>query len=260
MPENTIPAFQRALDLGVTTLEMDVAINAEGHVVLSHEPWMSAKICSHPDGRNVTEDEERRLRIYAMSDEEVAGFDCGSRGHPDFPRQQAMPVSKPLLGDVLQAVATHSPASARAPVRFNIEIKSRPEGDRVFHPEVREYANILYQVLQEYDIIERTTVQSFDPRALEAMHSIDPQVSTSLIISNSHGIRENLAQLSFVPDIYSPDYKLVDEELIRAAHARNIQVIPWTVNDADTMRKMLAWGVDGLITDYPDLAVEVLSE
>jgi glycerophosphoryl diester phosphodiesterase len=260
LPENTIPAFQLALDLGVITLEMDVAINAEGHVVLSHEPWMSAKICSHPDGRNVTEDEERRLRIYAMSDEEVAGFDCGSRGHPDFPRQQAMPVSKPLLGDVLQAVATHSPASARAPVRFNIEIKSRPEGDRVFHPEVREYANILYQVLQEYNIIERTTVQSFDPRALEAMHSIDPQVSTSLIISNSHGIRENLAQLSFMPDIYSPDYKLVDGELIRAAHARNIQVIPWTVNDADTMRKMLAWGVDGLITDYPDLAVEVLSE
>ena len=260
LPENTIPAFQLALDLGVTTLEMDVAINAEGHVVLSHEPWMSAKICSHPDGRNVTEDEERRLRIYAMSDEEVAGFDCGSRGHPDFPRQQAMPVSKPLLGDVLQAVATHSPASARAPVRFNIEIKSRPEGDRVFHPEVREYANILYKVLQEYNIIERTTVQSFDPRALEAMHSIDPQISTSLIISNSHGIRENLVQLSFVPDIYSPDYKLVDEELIRAAHARNIQVIPWTVNDADTMRKMLAWGVDGLITDYPDLAVEVLSE
>ena len=92
------------------------------------------------------------------------------------------------------------------------------------------------------------------------MHSIDPRVSTSLIISNSHGIRENLARLSFVPDIYSPDYELVDEELIHAAHARNIQVIPWTVNDADTMRKMLAWGVDGLITDYPDLAVEVLSE
>ncbi len=260
LPENTIPAFQRALDLGVTTLEMDAVINAEGHVVLSHEPWISAKICSHPDGRNVTEDEEKRLRIYAMSDEEVAGFDCGSRGHPDFPRQQAMAVAKPLLGDMLQAVAAHSSASARAPVRFNIEIKSRPEGDRVFHPEVMEYATILYKVLQEYDIIERTTVQSFDPRALEAMHSIDPQVSTSLIISNPHGIRENLAQLSFVPDIYSPDYELVDEELIHAAHARNIQVIPWTVNDADTMRKLLAWGVDGLITDYPDLAIEVLSE
>ena len=260
MPENTIPAFQRALDLGVTTLEMDVAINAEGHVVLSHEPWMSAKICTHPDGHNVTKDEEKGLRIYLMSDEEIAGFDCGSRGHPDFPRQQAMPVSKPLLGDVLQAVATHSSASRRSPVQFNIEIKSRPEGDRVFHPEVREYVNVLYRVLKEFDILERTTVQSFDPRALEAMHSLDPQVSTAWLIRNPHGFKENLAQLSFIPDIYSPDYELVDEELIRAAHALNIQVIPWIVNEADTMWKLLGWGVDGLITDYPGLAVEVLSE
>ncbi len=260
MPENTIPAFKRALDLGVTTLEMDVVINAEGHVVLSHEPWISAKICTHPDGHKVTEDEEKRLTIYSMSDEQVSGFDCGSRGHPDFPRQQAMPVSKPLLGDVLQAVATHSSASGRAPVRFNIEIKSRPEGDRVFHPEVREYADILYRVLQEFGVLQRTTVQSFDPRALEAMHSLDPQVSTAWLISNPLGFKENLAQLSFIPDIYSPDYKLVDQELIRAAHALNIQVIPWTVNDADTMRKLLNWGVDGLITDYPDLAVKVLSE
>ena len=260
VPENTIPAFQRALDLGVTTLEMDVAINAEGHVVLSHEPWISAKICTHPDGHNVSPDEEKRLRIYSMSDEEVAGFDCGSRGHPDFPRQRAMPVAKPLLSDVLQAVATHTSASGRTPVRFNIEIKSRPEGDRVFHPEVREYVNVLYQVLQQYDILERTTVQSFDPRALEAMHSLDPQVSIAWLISNEQGFTQNLAQLSFVPDIYSPDYKLVDEELIRAAHALNIQVIPWTVNDADTMWKLRDWGIDGLITDYPDLAVEVLSQ
>ena len=114
--------------------------------------------------------------------------------------------------------------------------------------------------MQEFDVLGRTTVQSFDPRALEAIHSIDPQLSTALLISDSRDFEQNLAQLSFTPDIYSPDYKLVDEELIRSAHARNIQVIPWTVNDADTMRELLAWGVDGLITDYPDLGVEVLSE
>ncbi len=260
LPENTIPAFQRALELGVTTLEMDVVINAESQVVLSHEPWISAKICTHPDGRNVTEHEEKQLRIYEMRHLEVAAFDCGSRGHPDFPSQQAMLLSKPLLADVLRAVATHSSASGRTPVRFNIEIKSRPEYDGVFHPEVREYAKLLYEVLRDHDIVHRTTVQSFDDRALEAMHSIDSQVSTALLISNPNGFRENLARLSFVPEIYSPKYDLVDEELIRTAHAQNIQVIPWTVNDADIMRKLLDWGVDGLITDYPDLAVEVLSE
>jgi glycerophosphoryl diester phosphodiesterase len=263
LPENTIPGFQRALELGVTTLEMDVVINAEGHVVLSHEPWMSAKICAHPDGRKVTEKEEKNLRIYTMSDEQVAGYDCGSRGHPGFPRQQAMPLTKPLLSEVFLAVASPSsalPSSAlvQTSVRFNIEIKSRPDGDGVFHPEVGEFSQILYRVLKEYGVLDRTTVQSFDPRALEAMHSINPELSIALLISDSRDLEQNLALLSFVPEIYSPDYKLVNERLIRAAHARNIQVIPWTVNNADTMRELLSWGVDGLITDYPDLAVEVL--
>jgi glycerophosphoryl diester phosphodiesterase len=260
LPENTIPGFQRALELGVTTLEMDVVINAEGHVVLSHEPWMSAKICAHPDGRKVTEDEEKSLKIYAMSDEQVAGFDCGSRGHPDFPRQQAMPLSKPLLSEVLEAFASPLSASGRTSVRFNIEIKSRPDGDGVFHPEVGEFSQILYRELSGHGVLERTTVQSFDPRALEAMHRLDPGLSIALLISDSHDLEQNLALLSFVPEIYSPNYKLLDEGLIRAAHARNIQVIPWTVNNAETMRKLLDLGVDGLITDYPDLAIEVLSE
>jgi glycerophosphoryl diester phosphodiesterase len=260
LPENTIPGFQRALELGVTTLEMDVAINAEGHAVLSHEPWMSAKICVHPDGRKVTEEEEKSLNIYGMSDEQVAGFDCGSRGHPDFPRQQARPLSKPLLSEVLQAFASPSSASGQPSVRFNIEIKSRPDGDGVFHPEVGEFAQILYGELREYGALERTTVQSFDPRALEAMHGLDPDLSIALLISDSHNLEQNLALLSFVPEIYSPNYKLVDEGLIRAAHARNIQVIPWTVNEAETMRELLDMGVDGLITDYPDIAIEVLSE
>ena len=145
-------------------------------------------------------------------------------------------------------------------VRFNIEIKSRPEGDKVFHPEVGEFSQILYGVLKEYGVLERTTVQSFDPRALEAMHRIDPELSIALLISDSHDLEQNLALLSFLPEIYSPDYKLVNERMIRAAHARHLQVIPWTVNTADTMRELLSWGVDGLITDYPDLAIEVLSE
>jgi glycerophosphoryl diester phosphodiesterase len=260
LPENTIPGFLRALELGVTTLEMDVAINAEGHVVLSHEPWMSAEICRHPDGRDVTKKEEKSLRIYRMSDAELAGFDCGSRGHPDFPRQQAMPLAKPLLDEVLQAVAARSSASGRPPVLFNIGIKSRPENDGVFHPGVDEFSQILHSVLRDHDVLERTTVQSFDPRALEAMHRIDPEVSTALLISDSYDLEENLALLSYVPEIYSPNYELVDERLIRAAHARNIRVIPWTVNDAGSMRELLDRGVDGLITDYPGLGMEVLMQ
>ncbi len=264
LPENSIPAFLHALDLGVTTLEMDVAINAQGHVVVSHEPWMSAKICSHADGREITQEEEKTLRIYAMSDVEVAGFDCGSRGHPDHPNQQAMPVSKPLLSDVFSAVTAHAEATGRntrfGQVLFNIEIKSLPEGDRIFHPEVTEFASALYGVVKQHDAVGQTTIQSFDPRALEAMHEIDPQIAIALLVENQDGLQQNLARISFVPQIYSPDYQLLDRAQIDAAHAQDILVIPWTVNDEKTMRELVEMGVDGLITDYPDLGIKVLAE
>ena len=256
LPENTIPAFLRAVDIGVSTLEMDVVINAEGHVVLSHEPWMSAKICTHPDGRKVSRREEKSLKIFAMSDAEVTGFDCGSRGHPDFPHQLALSVSKPLLAEVFQAVAKHS---AR-PVRYHIDIKSRPEYDLVFHAVVGEYAHTLYRVLHAQGVLGRTSIQSFDPRALEAVHTIDPEIATVLLVDNRKGLQTNLDRLSFVPDVYSPNYKRLNEAMVRSAHAQGVQVIPWTVNKAKTMRRLIAMGVDGLITDYPDLGIAVLLE
>ena len=260
LPENSIPAFLYALDLGVNTLEMDVAINARGHVVITHEPWMSALICSHPDGRAVTEDEEESLRIYAMSDEDVARFDCGSRGHPDFPGQKAMPVQKPMLASLFQAVALREMETGRPPVLFNIEIKSRPEGDNIFHPEVKVFARILYDLLREHDTLDRTSIQSFDPRALEAMHDIDPGVAIVLLVNNKDGLERNLARLSFKPDIYSPDYSLLDKTMVNSAHRRHMMVIPWTVNDQKSMRNLITMGVDGLITDYPDIAIRIIGE
>jgi len=259
LPENSIPALLHALNLGVTTLEMDVAINAQGHPVLSHEPWMSARICSHGDGRAVSEEEQQNLRIYTMSDAEVAGYDCGSRGHPDFPGQQHMPVAKPLLGDALRAVARRSSETGRAAVYFNIEIKSAPEGDRVFHPEVDEFVAIVYQLLKEHGVVDRSTIQSFDPRALQAVHALDPGISTAWLVDNEDDFGDNLQKLDFAPDIYSPHYSLVNKQMISAAHALNIRVVPWTVNEAGSMQHLLDLGVDGLITDYPDLGIEVLS-
>jgi glycerophosphoryl diester phosphodiesterase len=199
-----------------------------------------------------------------MSDEEVASFDCGSRGHPAHPRQQAMPVAKPLLSDVFQAVASRAEATGRnasfGQVLFNIEIKSLPEGDRIFHPVVMEFASALYVVVSEHGVVGQTTIQSFDVRALEAMHEIDPQISISLLVDNNEGLQQNLDRLSFAPQIYSPDHAFLDRAQINAAHALGIKVIPWTVNDEKTMRELVEMGVDGLITDYPDLGLEVLAE
>jgi glycerophosphoryl diester phosphodiesterase len=109
-------------------------------------------------------------------------------------------------------------------------------------------------------LIEQTTIQSFDTRALEAMHEIDPQISISLLVENQDGLAQNLERLSFVPQIYSPDYQLLDKAQIDAAHAQDILIIPWTINDEKTMRELVDMGVDGIITDYPDLGARVLAE
>ena len=257
-PENSIPGFLFALDLGVTTLEMDIAINAKGHAIVSHEPWMSAVICSHPGGRPVSEEEQQSLRIFAMSDQEVASFDCGSRGHPRFSRQEGMATIKPHLVDVIRMVEEQAKNSLRAPVRYNIEIKSLPEGDRVFHPEADVFADILIQILYENDIQARTTVQSFDTRALEAVHKIDATLATALLVENNDGFGKNLARLSFLPTVYSPYFENVDVQTVRAAHAQGVKIIPWTVNEKETMRSLIRMGVDGLITDYPDAGMLVL--
>lgn len=258
LPENSLPAMQRALDLGVTTLEMDVAVSADGQVLLSHEPWFNAEICSRPDGTPVPEHEEDAYSLGHMTYAEIAEFDCGRRGNPRFPDQEAIPTVKPLLDSVLALAEAHPRPDALGPIRYNIEIKSSPARDRVHTPLPPAYARALYDVLVRHGVLDRTTVQSFDPRSLEATHAIDPTVTMALLVDNDDGLAANFDRLSFTPDIYSPHQRLVDAALVADAHRRGVQVIPWTVNDPDDMERLVRLGVDGLISDYPDRALAVV--
>jgi glycerophosphoryl diester phosphodiesterase len=104
MPENTIPAMKTALDLGVTTLEMDIVFTKDKQAILSHEPFFNHEITTKPDGSLVTEAEEKSLNIYGMTYEEVKKYDVGMRPHPRFPRQQKLKTYKPLLSDLLDSV------------------------------------------------------------------------------------------------------------------------------------------------------------
>ena len=254
LPENTIPGFLRALDLGVTTLEMDVAITADSLVVLSHEPWFSSLICSLPSGEPVPEEAEQGYRIFEMAYAEVARFDCGRRGHPLFPEQEPMPAPKPLLRDVIRAAEAYAAERGLPDVRYNIETKARPAWDGLFTPDPETFARLLYDVLVEADVESRATIQSFDPRTLQVARRLDPSLSLALLVAQEQGgsMEEHLSALGFTPAIYSPDYRLVDESLIRVAHARGMLVIPWTVNAPEEMARLRELGVDGLITDYPD--------
>lgn len=262
LPENTLPGFLRALELGVPTLEMDVVISGDSQVVLSHEPWFSGVICSLPSGEPVPAARERDYRLFEMTYEEIARFDCGRRGHPGFPRQTPMPASKPLLREVIAASETYARAHDLPPVQYNIETKAWPEGDGVFHPDPETFTRLLYDVLVETGVKDRAMLQSFDVRTLRAGRRLDPSWRLSLLVAEEldRGLAANLDALGFVPDVYSPDYRLVDAALLEEAHRRGMQVIPWTINTLEEMQRLKALGVDGVITDYPNLGVRLLDE
>lgn len=253
LPENSVPSVLKALDLGVETVEVDVVVTRDRKVVLSHEPWMSSLICRKPDGGAVEAAVERSFNLFEMDYDEVAGFDCGSRGHPAFPDQRPTAVAKPLLRDVVRIADGYADVIGRARPRYNVEIKSAPEHDGIFHPAPDTFVILVHDVLVGENVLHRTTIQSFDPRALRAVRTIDPAITVALLVSNEDGFQANLDRLGYTPDVYSPHYRLVDAALIQAAHAAQVDVIPWTVNEADGMTRLLQLGVQGLITDYPDI-------
>ena len=257
LPENTSAAFERALELGVTTLELDVVIAADETVVVSHDPWMSAAICSLPSGEPVPETEERGHRIFDMSYDRVAAYDCGRRGNSRFPTQRAIAAAKPRLADVIVAAEAHAARTGRPPVHYNIETKSRPDWEGTFHPDPETFTRALYEVLVDRGVVERAILQSFDTRTLEVGRRLDPAWRTSLLVSadDDPGLEVALERLGFRPDIYSPDFRLVDAALVAEAHRRGMALLPWTVNDRADMIALIELGVDGLITDYPDGAL-----
>jgi glycerophosphoryl diester phosphodiesterase len=253
MPENTIPAMRRALDLGVTTLEMDIAISQDKQVLLSHDPYMNAGFVYRPDGQPIAEAEEKNLRLYNLPYAEIRRYDVGSHGNPQFPRQQKLLTYKPLLAEVIDSAEAYARRTHRPAPYYNIETKTTPAGDGTYHPAPEEFVRLLLAVIAAKGIHNRAVIQSFDPRTLEVVHRTQPRLRTALLVQNQDGLEKNLQRLSFVPSIYSPYYKLVTASLVQACHQQRMQVIPWTVNTPDEAAALLQQQVDGLITDYPDL-------
>ena len=251
-PENSIPGFIAALDSGATTLELDVVISADHQVVVSHEPWISSKICITPDGMTLEQSDEKRLNIYQMNYEDIRGFDCGSIGNERFPLQQKMRVHKPLLSEVIDAVMEWEKKHGKQ-VFFNIETKSTSSGDFKNHPSPDTFCVLVYTVLKEKNILARTSIQSFDYRTLQAMYRLDANIPLIVLSAVPVNILQIEKKFGFKAYAYSPYYSLVSKSMVQYIHSIKKKIIPWTVNDATIMKKLYLWGVDGIISDDPGL-------
>jgi len=255
MPENTIAGMMAALDQGVTTLEMDIVFTKDKEAVLSHEPFFNHEISTKPDGRFVTEAEEKSLNIYGMSYEEVRKFDVGLKPHPRFPQQKKLKASKPLLTDLADSIEQYLKSHQRALPYFNIETKTDSATDNIYHPAPEEFVDELMKVIYLKKIDDRVTIQSFDFRTLQYLHRKYPLIKTAALIEDfdTRGIKDQLEALGFNPAIYSPNYNLVSGDLVKICHQEGIKIIPWTVNDKNSIEKLRKMGVDGIITDFPSL-------
>ncbi|MFT4660049.1 MAG: glycerophosphoryl diester phosphodiesterase [Patiriisocius sp.] len=251
MPENTIPSFITAIDHGVSTIELDVVLSGDGEVVVSHEPFFSSIISSPPHGGAIDSTNERSFNIYKMTMEEISKWDVGSKDHPVFKEQRKAFASKPTLKQTFLEVENHIQTNNLKPINYSIEIKCFEETERDFHPDPVTFTNKVIDEIMTAGMLDRTIIQAFDRRVINVVKSTNPKLKCSFLFQDDYkNIIEEIEKLEHKPDIFGPQYKLVDKKLVDYCHDKEIMVIPWTVNEKSSIIELISIGVDGIISDF----------
>lgn len=257
-PENSIEGFISAVRKGADALELDVVLSADQKLVVSHEPYMAARYVLTPGGNPISKKDQLDHNLYKMGYDSIQAYDTGSKHNPKFPDQKKIKTYKPLLEEVIHCVDAFTKAQSLSPTTYLIEIKSKPGHYGLFQPEPALYAKRVLETLQDHRLSDRVIIKSFDPAFLNAFHALDPEIPISYLVS-SKGIKSNLARLDFRPDIYSPAFRTIsNKKMVDSLHRLGITVLPWTVNRKRHIIKMLRYGVDGIITDFPERALGIV--
>lgn len=251
LPENTLVAFTKAILMGVSTIEFDLVVSKDDQLVVSHDPFFHHEITTRSDGTYLTEENQQDYKLYHLAYAEIKEFDVGMKIHPRFPKQLKLPAVKPLFSELIPIAE-----KLRSTIQYNGEIKSTPQGDNHFHPSIEKFCELVAQKIYKYKIEDRFLIQSFDRRVLEYLHAHYPLLHLSYLTENGASFSENAKQLSFVPSVYSPDYTQLSKEDVNLAHQSGMRVIPWTINTKEEIIKAIEMGVDGIITDFPNLFFE----
>lgn len=276
-PENTLPAFAAALSLGVSTLELDVGVTRDGVVAVCHDRRLNPDFTRDARGKWIS---RPGPTVRSLSFAEIQGYDVG-RIDPSNEYAKRYPEQKPVDGTRMPRLADVFALVAKAgntSVRFNIETKISPLApEETVDPEA--FARALIDVIRAAGMEERVTVQSFDWRTLKAAQRIAPKIATSCLTVQQSWLN-NLGDASpwvagfqmkehgSVPRMvkaagcgtWSPFFGEIDKAKVDEARALGLRVIPWTMNEPAQMRQVIDLGVDGLITDRPDIGRQVLGE
>jgi len=253
MPENTIPAMYKAIDYNVNTIEVDVVISKDKKVVISHDIYFHPDITTTPDGKYLESKEAQNYLLYKMNYDSIKKYDVGLKLHKAFPQQLKISAYKPLLSELIDSVEWYSRHTGKQ-VIYNIELKTNSAYDGSKQPPVEETVDLVMQVVKNKKIEAKCYLQSFDFRPLQLLNKQYPSITTAVLISDKdkRTFQQQLKELGYIPEMYSPHYSLVTPQLVKACHQQGMKLIPWTVNTPEEMKSMKNLGVDGIITDYPN--------
>lgn len=274
-PENTLPAFARAIEIGVSTLELDVGVSRDGQVVVAHDRRLNPDFTRDAGGAWIASPGPR-MRDLTLA--EIKTFDVGAiKPGTDYARTFAS--QTPIPGTRMPTLAEVAALPGAERLRFNVETKLSPLApDETVPP--AEFAAALIAELRRLGIADRATIQSFDWRTLAIAARVAPEIARAYLTiergdnetvfkgkgvspwtgldAAAHGNSTPRLVAAAGGKIWSPFFRDLDPRIVAEAKALGLTVIPWTVNDAADIERVLALGVDGLITDHPDRAKAIL--
>lgn len=249
-PENTLPGFERAIALGVTTLELDVGVTRDGVVVVHHDRALNPDLARGPDGQWV---KAPAPTIFSLTFEQLKTYDVG-RLRPGSEYSSRFKDQKPVDGARIPKLEDVLKLDAK--VRFNIETKLSPEAPHeTLAPE--PFARALIAEVRKAGVEKRTTIQSFDFRTLKVVEREAPEIATAYLASRRYPDPAPVAQAG--AKIWSPDYTILTAESVARAKALGMKIVPWTVNEPADIARVLDLRVDGVISDYPDRVQQELT-
>ena len=251
LPENTLPAFKRALEIGVDTLELDCGITKDGVVVVLHDRRLNPDVARGPDGKWVT---APAPTVHELTFEQLQKYDVG-RLRPGSEYAKRFPNQKPIDGTRIPRLSALFELAKDTKVRFNIETKLLPtHPDETVGPEA--FARALIAEFRKAGMTRRAVIQSFDYRTLTIVEKEAPEIETAYLTEAKDSDPARVHALG--AKIWSPDMKAMTPEKVAQAHKLGMRVVIWTANEPAEIERMIDARVDGIISDYPERLSEVL--
>jgi glycerophosphoryl diester phosphodiesterase len=257
MPENTIPAMIKGVEAGANVIEVDVYLTKDGKVLIAHDPFVNVSHSLYDDGKEIAKEDAKKYVWRKMNYEDIRKFDVGSKPYPAYPQQQKIKTYMPLLGELIDSVEAHVAANNLPKPIYNIELKTSLKFDSLqYNASPAEVVKAVIDDVSSRSIGNRFYIQSFDVRPLQIVHQQHPAITIGYLTVGKN-LDSNLKSLGFIPHIYSPEFNLVTKQMVDVCHSKKMKLVPWTVNDKEKMKSLIADGVDGIITDYPNYFAEI---